>query len=84
MTSLLFNRCYFNLTFPQTGTEHQNKNTFDDRVYTRKIDTINGIFISIILKFRLRGQQSLPITRTSKIKNGVFRQKTMFRIEWAK
>ena len=40
MTSLLFNRCYFNLTFPLTGTEHQNKNTFDDRVYTRKIDTI--------------------------------------------
>ena len=58
----------FNLTLPQTGTEHQNKNIFDERVYTWKIDTINCIFISTILNFRLQGQQSLPITRTSKIK----------------
>ena len=59
---------YFNLTLPQTGTEHQNKNIFDERVHTRKIDTINCIFIPTILNFRLQGQQSLPITQTSKIK----------------
>ena len=72
MTSLLFNRCnlhlYFNVTLPQTGTEHQNKNVFDEHVYTWKINTINCIFISTILNFRFRGQQSLPIKQTSKIK----------------
>ena len=58
----------FNVTFPQTGTEHQNKNVFYEHVYTWKINTINCIFISTILNFRLRGQQSLPIKQTSKIK----------------
>ena len=59
---------YFNVTLPQTGTEHQNKNVFDEHVYAWKINTINCIFISTIWNFRLWGQQSLPIKQTSKIK----------------